>query len=163
MLRRSRYCSSFGGRPCPASRGSSSICAQCTSPRAQFAQIVRIVRAQTHFYYAFRYGDQDGSVHCGDPWHCGARSSLPMLIHIPDHFIAPSVSPVSWCPQHSPRPLCVLSDPVGHARTSPLFSPLLTQKTPFYVQRRTPHRVAQTLIVGPMTIQTMKGWNSFPC
>ena len=31
---RSRYCSSFGGRPCPASRGSSSICAQCTSPRA---------------------------------------------------------------------------------------------------------------------------------
>ena len=106
----------------------------CTS-RAQFAQIVRIVRAQTHFYYAFRYGDQDGSVHCGDPWHCGARSSLPMLIHIPDHFIAPSVSPVSWCPQHSLRPLCVLSDPVGHARTSPLFSP----ENPFSMYNAEPH------------------------
>ena len=60
-----RNCSG-GGRPCPpASRGSSSICAQLCASRVQFVQIAQIVRAQTHFYYAFRYGDQDG---CSPLW-----------------------------------------------------------------------------------------------
>ena len=108
MLRR-RYCSSFGGRPCPASRGSSSICAQCTSPRAQFVQIVRIVRAQTHFYYAFRYGDQDGY---SPLWRsvalrCSGQSA-DAHPHSPPFYCPQCVTSLLVSSTFSPPPLCPL-------------------------------------------------------
>ena len=137
--------------------------------RAQFAQFGQFAQvAQTHFYCAFRYGDQDGTVHCGDLWHRGAHASLPMLIHIPNHFIAPSVSSSRCCPQilSAPCVSSIFSAPIGSTRASPLFS-APHAGDPFSEQQRTPHSVAQTpildLIVGPMTIQTMKAWNSFSC
>ena len=154
-----------------ASRDSHGSSSPATAPNicgshVQFAHFAQV--AQTHFYCAFRYGDQDGTVHCGDPWHRGAHPSLPMLIHIPNHFIAPSVSSSRCCPQilSAPCVSSIFSAPIGSTRASPLF-PAPHAGDPFSEQQRTPHSVSQTpildLIVGPMTIQTMKAWNSFSC
>ena len=42
----------------------------------KLVHFVQIVRSQTHFYSAFRYGDQQGSVQCGDALYRGARDSV---------------------------------------------------------------------------------------
>ena len=146
---RSRYCSSYGGRPCPASRGSSSICAHCT-PRVHFVQIVQIVRAQTHFYYAFRYGDQDGysplwrsvALRCSGQSADAHPHSPPF--YCPQCVTSLLVSSNSLCPLSvsSPTPL----DTVESDHCSP--GPRAGEN----VQQGTPHSVSQTPILDAFLI-----------
>ena len=138
---------------------------------------VQIVRSQTHFYSAFRYGDQQGSVQCGDALYRGARDSVWRCSStFPTILLLPLCSPVSWCPQILPPPSlsCVPSifstTPIGSGRVPPVFSSLRLLAPWFYASRtieRPTQRGANPdsgrVTPGPMTIQTMKAWNSFPC
>ena len=93
---------------------------------------------------------------------CRCSSTFPTIL------LPPVCLPVGAVPKFSLPPVCPqFSPPPLDPPEPPLCSPLLTQETPFSEQQRTPHSVSQTpildLIVGPMTIQTMKAWNSFSC
>ena len=136
-------------------------------PSTSRVQFVQIVRAQTHFYCAFRYGDQDG---CSPLWRSVALRCSGQSADAHPH------SPPFYCPQcvtsllvssNSLCPLCVLSvPPLSPIGPAPLFStphadPVLSTANP--TQRVANPNSGPTLYQGPMTIQTMKGWNSFSC
>ena len=145
----------------------------------KLVQIVQILRSQTHFYSAFRYGDQQG---VSPMWRCVvsrcSRHCLTILVHIPNHFIAPTVfssllmssnspPPLSLvCPQFSPPPRLapdesLLCSPVfAYLPPLPLFYASRTIERP---TQRGANPVSGRVTPGPMTIQTMKAWNSFPC
>ena len=144
----------------------------------KLVQIVQILRSQTHFYSAFRYGDQQG---VSPMWRCVvsqcSRQCLTILVHIPNHFIAPTVFSSLLMSSNSlpPSLLCALNF-LHHPdwlRTSPscvLQSSLTCPSPQFYASttiERPTQRVANPdsgrVTPGPMTIQTMKAWNSFPC
>ena len=113
----------------------------------KLVQIVQIVRSQTHFYSAFRYGDQQG---VGPMLRCVvsrcSRQCLTILVHIPNHFIAPTVFSSLLMSSNSPPPLsCVPSifstTPIGSGRVPPVFSSLrlLAPLVLCKQNNRTPH------------------------
>ena len=150
---RSRYCSSFGGRPCPASRGSSSICAQCTSPRAHLVHnlcrlcglCVRRHTFTTHSATVIRMGQSTVEI-CSTAVLasvCRCSSTFPTILLPPvchqslgvlNILSAPSVSSptpldtpeLPHCSLHSARrrPLSMYNDEPHTAWRKPRFCPL---------------------------------------
>ena len=124
----------------------------------KLVHFVQIVRSQTHFYSAFRYGDQQGSVQCGDALYRGARDSVwRSSFTFPTILLLPLCSPVSWCPQILPPSLsCVPSifstTPIGSGRVPPVFSSLRLLAPPSMQaeQSNAPHSVAQTPILAEL-------------
>ena len=124
----------------------------------KLVHFVQIVRSQTHFYSAFRYGDQQGSVQCGDALYRGARDSVwRSSFTFPTILLLPLCSPVSWCPQILPPSLsCVPSifstTPIGSGRVPPVFSSLrlLAPRSMQAEQSNAPHSVAQTPILAEL-------------
>ena len=125
----------------------------------KLVHFVQIVRSQTHFYSAFRYGDQQGvspMLRCVVS-RC-SRQCLTILVHIPNHFIAPTVFSSLLMSSNSPPPLsCVpsiFSTTPNWLRTSPscvLQSSLTCPSGSMQAeQSNTPHSVAQTPILAEL-------------
>ena len=96
-------------------------------------------------------------------WRCVvsrcSRQCLTILVHIPNHFIAPTVFSSLLMSSNSPSPLsllCALNflhhPPIGSGRVPPVFSSLRLLATPFYASRtiEPPHSVAQTPILAEL-------------
>ena len=128
----------------------------------KLVHFVQIVRSQTHFYSAFRYGDQQGvspMLRCVVS-RC-SRQCLTILVHIPNHFIAPTVFSsllMSSNSLHPPPLSCVPSifstTPIGSGRVPPVFSSLrLLAPPPSSMQAQqsnAPHSVSQTPILAEL-------------
>ena len=126
----------------------------------KLVHFVQIVRSQTHFYSAFRYGDQQG---VSPMWRCVvsrcSRHCLTILVHIPNHFIAPTVfsSLLMSSNSLSPSLLCALNF-LHHPdwlRTSPscvLQSSLTCPSLLCKQNKRTPHTACRK----------PRFWSSYP-
>ena len=124
-------------------------------------KLVQIVRSQTHFYSAFRYGDQQEvspMLRCVVS-RC-SRQCLTILVHIPNHFIAPTVFSSLLMSSNSPPPplSCVpsiFSTTPNWLRTSPscVLQSSLTCP-PFYASRTIEHPTQR--------VANPDSWPSYP-